>query len=359
MAINVREEVLALVGQVEEPHRDGGKLRPGDVPVGVEAAVLIAVQNARVGHGGDGVVVPGVRRHVGEVVALAPVLVPALVGEHPEEDGGHLGPGDLPLGLHRLSGLVVGGLARLIVHGVAHDVAVVVFGVQAGLVAAASTAAAAVGNLVPNQHKGRELLRRKLQILFPVQGDDLQPAIGGSVRLYFVPLLANQALRFFVILPVQPGEMDKLKVIVAVRALGQFPVDIHRPIRGDPGPAVGLIHQVQILIDVVVVGLRLVILHQIVLQNLLAFIGRIAFCGIPLGQLIRQQVNILCLHCDMGVVDHVLGVRIRNRCDGTARCLINGFCVFRHVIGCGGNLRCHLPIGGAADCEGPIAHLNG
>ena len=140
-----------------------------------------------------------------------------------------------------------------------------VLGVQAGLVAAASTAAAAVGNLVPNQHKGRELLRRKLQILFPVQGDDLQPAIGGSVRLYFVPLLANQALRFFVILPVQPGEMDKLKVIVAVRALGQFPVDIHRPIRGDPGPAVGLIHQVQILIDVVVVGLRLVILHQIVL----------------------------------------------------------------------------------------------
>ena len=234
-----------------------------------------------------------------------------------------------------------------------------VLGVQAGLVAAASSAAAAVGNLVPNQHKGRELLRRKLQILFPVQGDDLQPAIGGSVRLYFVPLLANQVCCITVILPVQPGEMDKLKVIVAVRALGQFPVDIHRPIRGDPGPAVGLIHQVQILIDVVVVGLRLVILHQIVLQNLLAFIGRIAFCGIPLGQLIHQQVNILCLHCDMGVVDHVLGVRIRNRCDGTTRCLINGFCVFRHVIGCGGNLRCHLPIGGAADCEGPIAHLNG
>ena len=97
----------------------------GDIPVGVEAAVLIAVQDARVGHGGDGVVVPGVLRHVGEAVALAPVRVPALVGEHPEEDGGHLGPGDLPLGLHGLSGLVVGGLTCLIVHGIAHAVAAV------------------------------------------------------------------------------------------------------------------------------------------------------------------------------------------------------------------------------------------
>ena len=121
-AVNVREEVFALVGGLEEAHGDGGKLRPGDVPVGLKGAVLVAVNDAGVGEGRDGVVVPVILAHVAVGVGLAPELVPALVGEEAEEDGGHLGPGDVPLGLH-------------VAVGIAHDVGIVVLGVQLGLVA--------------------------------------------------------------------------------------------------------------------------------------------------------------------------------------------------------------------------------
>ena len=116
MAGNVGEEVLPIIGSLEEAHGDGGKLCSRDVAVGFKGAILVAVEDAGVGEGGDGVVVPSIFGHIRVVVGLAPERVPALVGEEAEEDGGHLCPGDVALGLD----------ATVLI---AHDVGIVVLGV--------------------------------------------------------------------------------------------------------------------------------------------------------------------------------------------------------------------------------------
>ena len=134
VAVDVREEVLPLVVHVEEPGGNHRELGPGDIPVGVKGPVGIAADDPAVGQGGDGVVEPVRQRHIRVAAVLAPEVVPALIGEHAEVDGGHLRPGDVALGLHRLFGLVLGGQPGVVVHGVADDVAIVVLGVQAGLV---------------------------------------------------------------------------------------------------------------------------------------------------------------------------------------------------------------------------------
>ena len=121
VTLNVREEVFAIIGGLEEAGRNGGKLGTGDVPVGLKGAVLVAVQHPGVGEGGDGIVEPVVGAHVAVGVGLAPILIPALVGEEAEEDGGHFGTGDVALGLD----------AAVLV---AHDVGIVVLGVQLGLI---------------------------------------------------------------------------------------------------------------------------------------------------------------------------------------------------------------------------------
>ena len=147
---HIGEGVLdVLVGILEEAAGDGSELGTGDFAVGLKGAVVIAVDDACVGEGADGVVEPVVGHHIGVAAGLAPELGAGLVSQHTEEDGGHLSTGDVALGLHGHAGLVVGLLAGVVVHGIADDVAVVVLGVQnRGLGAASATATAGdrVGN---------------------------------------------------------------------------------------------------------------------------------------------------------------------------------------------------------------------
>ena len=115
---NVREDILgAYVLVLEEADGDLRKLGSGYAGVRAEGAVLIAAEDAHAAEGGDGVVIPGGFRHVAVAVCLRPELVPGLVGEEAEEDGGDLGAGDGGVRLYR---------AVL----VADDVAEVVRGVQ-------------------------------------------------------------------------------------------------------------------------------------------------------------------------------------------------------------------------------------
>ena len=89
----------------EEADGDGGELGAGDVGVGTVAAVGIAVDQLGVGQGRDGVVEPVGLGHVREVILLGPEVLAALIQQHPEEDGGNLGAGDVALGMHQSVGI--------------------------------------------------------------------------------------------------------------------------------------------------------------------------------------------------------------------------------------------------------------
>ena len=204
----VGEQVRSVVLHVEEADGHGGELRPGDVGPGAEAAVGIALHDAAHGHGGDGGVAPHVGGHVGVGIALAPELLPGLVGEHPEEDGGHLGAGDGRLGMDQAV------LA-------ADDVGVVVDGVQAG------------GGLIRDVRRGR------------VVGDDLRgedPVHGGRQALQLVAGGLGDGQRDSDIL------LAALGVSAEIHALGQgAAVDVGID---------GLILQVQDALDLVLEPLR-------------------------------------------------------------------------------------------------------
>src|SRR5699024_234042 len=94
VAGNVGEDTLALIGAAEEADRDGGELSAGDGGVGIEEAAGLAGDDAGVGQGGGGVVEPVAAVGVHIDAVGAPVHGPGLVGQHTEEDGGHLGAGD-------------------------------------------------------------------------------------------------------------------------------------------------------------------------------------------------------------------------------------------------------------------------
>ncbi|CAN4042115.1 Transcription elongation factor GreA, partial [Dysosmobacter welbionis] len=86
---------------VVEPGADGREFGAGDVSVGVEQAGVAAVDDAQPGHGGDGRVGPVVLVHIREGVGRGEIVVPHILVQQAEEDGGHLGPGDIGVGPHR------------------------------------------------------------------------------------------------------------------------------------------------------------------------------------------------------------------------------------------------------------------
>ena len=103
----VGEVAGAVVGHViaDEPGGDGGKLGAGDGRVGLHAAVGIALEDpGRSGCGNCGAV-PCVRLRVSEAVGGGPVGHAVLLRHQAEEDGGHLGAGDVVHGTHRAVGI--------------------------------------------------------------------------------------------------------------------------------------------------------------------------------------------------------------------------------------------------------------
>ena len=68
--------------------------------IGVEQAGVAAVDDAQGRHGGDGRVGPVVLIHIREGVVGGQVVVPHVLVQQAEEDGGHLGPGDVGVGPH-------------------------------------------------------------------------------------------------------------------------------------------------------------------------------------------------------------------------------------------------------------------
>lgn len=108
---------LAVAGGLIEAGGDGGKLGAGDGLVRAEGSVGIALDDAKRGHGGDGVIEPGAAGNVAEVVGLREVPVADVVLEQAEEDSGDLGTGDLAA---RLDGAI----------GIADDVGEVVVRIQ-------------------------------------------------------------------------------------------------------------------------------------------------------------------------------------------------------------------------------------
>ena len=130
VTLDVREQVFTLIHAAEEADRDGRKLSAGDIPVGLERTVLIPLQDAGLGQSRDRIVIPSAALHIGEAADLVPVRRPILVGQHPEVDRCHLSAGDLPLRPHGLLRLVGGGLAGVVVHRVADDITVMVLQIQ-------------------------------------------------------------------------------------------------------------------------------------------------------------------------------------------------------------------------------------
>ena len=98
MAGGVRERAGDGDAALVEPGADGGKLRPGDGGIGVEAAIAAAVDDPQRRHGGDGRAGPVVLTDVGERIAGGQIVVPDVLVEKPEEDRRHLGSRDAGVG---------------------------------------------------------------------------------------------------------------------------------------------------------------------------------------------------------------------------------------------------------------------
>src|SRR5699024_5412308 len=75
--------------------------------IGAEGAVVVAGDDAGIDHGRDGGVVPVAGLHVGEAAVGGVVVVAGVVGEQTVEDGGHLGAGDVVLGLDASVGIAL------------------------------------------------------------------------------------------------------------------------------------------------------------------------------------------------------------------------------------------------------------
>ena len=96
---DVAELVLPLVLAAEEADGDGGEFGTGDGRVGIKQIARLAVEDTGVGQRGHSVVVPGASIHVAVGIALAPVVAAGVLCQQTEEDGSHLGAGDLGPGM--------------------------------------------------------------------------------------------------------------------------------------------------------------------------------------------------------------------------------------------------------------------
>ena len=119
VAGDVGEGGGGLVTVGVEAGGDGGELGAADGVVGLKGAVLIALDNPHLAQGRHGAAEPVAVLHVVVAIALGHVGLAGLVGQQTEEDGGHLGAGNIVLGPH-------------VVVAVANDISVVVLPVQAG-----------------------------------------------------------------------------------------------------------------------------------------------------------------------------------------------------------------------------------
>ena len=100
VTVDVREAEARVVSLLVEARGDGRKLGAGDIGVGIELAVRVAVHYSERGEGGHGAAVPVALIHIGKAVLSGEAAVAGIVLEQTEEDGGDLGAGDVPLGMH-------------------------------------------------------------------------------------------------------------------------------------------------------------------------------------------------------------------------------------------------------------------
>ena len=98
VAGDVRQAAPGRHLAVVEPGADGCELRPGHGCVWVEQAGVMAVDDTQGRHGGDSRVGPVVLVYVGEGVVAGQVLLAHVLRQQAEEDGGHLGAGDVGVG---------------------------------------------------------------------------------------------------------------------------------------------------------------------------------------------------------------------------------------------------------------------
>ena len=331
VAGNVGEEILPLIGRLEEASGDGGELGPGDVPVGLEGAVLVAVQDPGIGQGGDGVVVPGVGIHVGVIVGLAPEFIPALVGEEAEEDGSHLGPGDIAL---RPDGSV----------GIAHDVGVMVLGVQLGLVTGIHRGRSRIVGIRVRVHH-----RRVGAFVLLVHQHEGGEAVGGEGQVvaifpYLEDLRVAQVTGIRCSGTIHTSIVYHMELSVGIGVFGHGPVDGQIVIvaHGDHGVAVVGVHQVQIE------GLGLGISDTRDLADGVGF--HLLIEVLVVGHSVHQQANAAGVHGYLAVVDVVVyAVVIHSGKSAVGNVIAAG------SNGVGGNIVeiCH-----ALDCEVAGADLD-
>ena len=177
-----------------------------------------------------------------------------LVAEEAEEDGRHLPPGDGRLGLepavapaHQVGQVVPGvqaGGRRRLLPGAA---LVVVIVVPAGKDRAAL-------RLLPHQHIGGEAAGGEAQALFGGgegvvghMGAVRRERPGGGEDLQVVVRSQRQGAQVLQVeLPVQAGVVDDGEIILRPGPRRIGPVDLHRPVGGDPGIAHAGVHQIQV-----------------------------------------------------------------------------------------------------------------
>lgn len=89
-------EIALVVLHLGLEEADGhlGELAAGDLGIGAESTVLIAVDDSHAAQCGDSVVTPQVRTTVGVTVSLAPVCIPGLIRQQAEEDRGNFAASD-------------------------------------------------------------------------------------------------------------------------------------------------------------------------------------------------------------------------------------------------------------------------
>ena len=184
MAGDVGEGRGGLVAVGVEAGSDGGELGAADGVVGLKGTVLIALDDTHLAQGRHGAAEPVAVLHVVVAIALGHVGLAGLVGQQTEEDGSHLGAGNIVLGPH-------------VVVAVADDISVVVLPVQPGRhiigdlhnrrLGTVTTAATATAGVAEVRGEGVSLTARELLDHF-LDGLIVQSSIGADLRIVLRPV---------------------------------------------------------------------------------------------------------------------------------------------------------------------------
>ena len=186
---------------------------------------------------------------------------------------------------------------------------------------------------VIHQGEGGEGAGGKLQILLAIDGLD------GHVILYLdgVVIYETFKLQLHIVVAVQAGEVDHLEVAIGVCVFGQLPVDVQSLVGGYIGVAVVGIHQIQVLVVHLRIGIGQTLVRQIVIQHV---IGQ---------QVVGKQGNMAVGNRYITAVDIVAGVSVRNSDDiGIHIADSAGIC--NHICG-------HRGGGGILATDGELAFL--